>query len=393
MKSKITTLNGNIIEIKHDAPTIQTYFEGWADLKDFACEIEIAEGIKKIEESAFEGFSNLKKVKLPDTLEYIGDFAFKECKKLKSVDVPWNVWYIGQYAFGSCSSLRKVNLNKTIITKISTGVFNHCEKLRSILLPEWLEIIGEYAFAFCYSLESIEISKSVFRIENQAFFDCTKLNDFNIPKCDYVGLMAFANTKYALNPNNYKNNLLIKDGVVLDGREFDKKELTLNEERIVLSNGCFRENSKLTYLNINCEEVYIGDESFAFSALEKVTIKSGKEGFVVFNQKAFANTYLKEVDVETSYLYIQEKAFFSVITLDKLKIKADELNLENFCLADKYIEEFEINNNISVTIREYAFFNTTVNTVMLKEVGRYEKLSIPDNDFLEYVLTDLCTPK
>ena len=33
------------------------------------------------------------------------------------------------------------------------------------------------------------------------------------------------------------------------------------------------------------------------------------------------------------------------------------------------------------------------NTIILKEVGRYEKLSIPDNDFLEYVLTDLCTPK
>ena len=61
--------------------------------------IEIQDGVRKIEDSAFAGRENLKTVILPLTLREIGDRAFNGCKSISEISVPESVTEIGDAAF------------------------------------------------------------------------------------------------------------------------------------------------------------------------------------------------------------------------------------------------------------------------------------------------------
>ena len=54
-------------------------------------EIEIPEGITRIEAEAFQGCGNLRRVILPQTLLVIGSYAFADCPSLQRLDVPDSV--------------------------------------------------------------------------------------------------------------------------------------------------------------------------------------------------------------------------------------------------------------------------------------------------------------
>lgn len=76
----------------------------------------VQEDIKKIEffpnctaeslcDGAFEGFSQIKRIALPDTVTAIGENAFKDCVNLESVALTNSVTDIGEFAFDGCGNL------------------------------------------------------------------------------------------------------------------------------------------------------------------------------------------------------------------------------------------------------------------------------------------------
>lgn len=75
--------------------------------------IEIPEGIREIQRSAFSGCGELTNVKLPSTLVKIGAFAFSGCPKLSSLDIPESVTSIGHACFSEDDRIKLTTPKRT----------------------------------------------------------------------------------------------------------------------------------------------------------------------------------------------------------------------------------------------------------------------------------------
>ena len=90
---------------------------------------------------------------IPDGVKYIDNSAFNSCTSLTSITIPDSVTSIGERAFYSCTSLMSVTIGDGVIS------------------------IGEDAFYSCTSLTSVTIGNSVTSIEKEAFSGCGSLTN------------------------------------------------------------------------------------------------------------------------------------------------------------------------------------------------------------------------
>ena len=104
-------------------------------------EYVIPEGIKKIEQFAFDG-NALKSVRFPKTLKELKTGCFTFCKNLTVIDTK-NVEYIFEDAFLGCSELNTLITSANIIDKFA---FKDCMNLRNIHISNNLSVIGFAAF-------------------------------------------------------------------------------------------------------------------------------------------------------------------------------------------------------------------------------------------------------
>ncbi len=83
-----------------------------------------------ISAEVFSEFENLTDVYLPDSLKIIDDAAFFGCLNLKKINIPNSVTKIGEFAF-ALSGLEAVIIPKSV-TEIDEGAFAACENLADI---------------------------------------------------------------------------------------------------------------------------------------------------------------------------------------------------------------------------------------------------------------------
>ena len=114
--------------------------------KQLVTELVIPEGITKIGNYAFSGYTSLTSVTIPDSVTSISYGAFYYCESLERVVLPNGIKTLD--GFASCPSLTSVIIPDSVTT-ISSGAFNYCESLESIVIPESVKIIDEYAFDMC----------------------------------------------------------------------------------------------------------------------------------------------------------------------------------------------------------------------------------------------------
>ncbi len=110
----------------------------WAAIKDFKYATEHVifapdYTVSSLPKDAFNGFSKLTSIEIPDVVTSIGDYAFYFCSFLTSVTLPKG------------------------LTSVEESSFSHCEFLASISLPASLTSIGDCAFEGCTSLNTVEI--------------------------------------------------------------------------------------------------------------------------------------------------------------------------------------------------------------------------------------------
>lgn len=79
--------------------------------------------VTKIEAYAFQDYSDITSVTIPNTVKTIDSFAFDGCVGITDITIPESVIYLGQYAFGDCTGLRKIDLPETAI-EIDYNCFN-----------------------------------------------------------------------------------------------------------------------------------------------------------------------------------------------------------------------------------------------------------------------------
>lgn len=149
-------------------------------------------GLKRIGGEAFYGCKNLKKLTIPETVEYIGGGAFYGCS---------NIWSLTYNAINAeCGSFMESNasLEKIVIgdkvRRLPRGIFSGRE-FTEVALPSCLERIDDYAFYGCKNLTTINLSDSIRYIGDNAFYGCSSLKNIHWSlRLATIGSRAFRQT-------------------------------------------------------------------------------------------------------------------------------------------------------------------------------------------------------
>lgn len=96
----------------------------------------IPDGITRIEESAFEGWSYLRSVTIPDSVTSIGKSAFNGQRQyLSQVNIGSGIENIGDLAFSGCSSLSKIYCKALTPPVLGAYVFDNNHPDRKFYVP------------------------------------------------------------------------------------------------------------------------------------------------------------------------------------------------------------------------------------------------------------------
>lgn len=155
-------------------------------------ELILPASVKKIEEGAFYGCSNLEKVTLNEGLETIGKNAFSETG-IKEIIVPKSVKTLEAGAFANSMFLTTVTLQEGLET-IGEYVFTRTA-IKSIVLPNTVKKIAKEAFVYCGELTSVTLNEGLETIEDEAFSDCLSLTEIILPSSiKTLGQKLFSNS-------------------------------------------------------------------------------------------------------------------------------------------------------------------------------------------------------
>ncbi len=164
-------------------------------------ELIIKEGCKKIRRYAFynSGFggNNIVFAVIPDSVKKIEDHAFYGCSDLKKVTIG-NVGVIGDSAFGHCTALESVKIDGGVIEK---RAFCFCPRLNSIDIGENVKEIKSMAFTDADRVKSVYIPDGTV-IDSGSFSSCNRLQEYVIndtnPNYSTIGGVLFDKSKTKL---------------------------------------------------------------------------------------------------------------------------------------------------------------------------------------------------
>ena len=176
------SINGcDVVKIGYNA------FEGWKNLE----KVTIPESVTIIDSSVFRSCSNLTSVNIPKGVTTIGAYAFYDCVKLDNIEIPDGVTVLGVNAFTDCKNLKNLKISNNL-EKIMRSAFFRCSNLSNIELPKKLKTIEMSAFYECDSLTSVTIPDSVTSIGDYAFYYCSSLTSRKIPE----GVISIGNRAF-----------------------------------------------------------------------------------------------------------------------------------------------------------------------------------------------------
>ncbi|MEG1551497.1 MAG: InlB B-repeat-containing protein, partial [Oscillospiraceae bacterium] len=111
---------------------------------------------------------------------------------------------IDEYAFQNCDSLIKIVIPDSVENfgewNGNSHIFEGCDKLKEVTIGNGVKIIKCYMFENCPMLEKVTLGSSVETIGNSAFSNCTALKDVyflgNLPTIDTSGNANFNNANW-----------------------------------------------------------------------------------------------------------------------------------------------------------------------------------------------------
>ena len=291
---------------------------GWSNLK----KVTMPDGIKTIEDEAFSGCSNLKSIDLPEGITAIGNRAFWGCSGLESVTFPDSLETIGDFVLYDCTGITVLDLNQisdigesslfcvgpngqgleeiifspnmesipsqfcggwsnlkkvTMPDRIKTieeGAFEGCSNLKSIDLPEGITAIGNSAFGGCSGLESLAFPDSLETIGDFALSDCTGITFLDLNQVSSIGERFFEGIgpdgngpeEIVFSPNMESIPFRFCGGLE------NLKRVTIPEGVKTIEPNAFYECKNLTSIDLPEGLENIGSAAFFHSGLTSVTV-------------------------------------------------------------------------------------------------------------------------
>lgn len=174
------TYNGmKVVGIKDGA------FEGFSSLK----KVVIPSTVERIGKNAFRCCFSLEEVVLSEGIEEIADYAFAYCQKLKAITLPSTINTSAKYIFQGCSSLESITSNCAWETEQYRlrELFKDCVSLKTVTVPEGTLVMRGKMFGGCTSLRKVVLPSSLRSLEDGVFEGCTALQEINL---EYVGFFC-----------------------------------------------------------------------------------------------------------------------------------------------------------------------------------------------------------
>lgn len=162
---------------------------------------------------------------------------------IKAVYIPNGVKYIPSSAFKNCSALEIINLPSTV-TALEEECFRDCKSLMDISFPDGIDYMAASSFSGGKDYENLVVT---YKGEKYTYENASKLYELI----------------------NYRDGLMIKDGVVLDSLK-DITKAVIPDTVTKIGDNAFRSRESLNSVIISDTVTEI--DIFAFSGCENITV-------------------------------------------------------------------------------------------------------------------------
>jgi len=146
------------------------------------------DSVKSIPGYLCYNMNKVQNIVLPESLTTIGQYAFNNCSLLKDVTIPASVGSIGTYAFAFCTSIKHFEF-PTGITTLATSVLEGSTALEEVIIPASVTTINQDAFYNCSKLMAIHnYAITPQTLQEQAVYNVNKHTCILYVPIDYINL-------------------------------------------------------------------------------------------------------------------------------------------------------------------------------------------------------------
>lgn len=414
--------------------TVTTIAEGAFSGCKTLLEVTLPEGLTEIGTDTFAGCSSLNAVKLPQSLKKIRARAFENCISLVEADLPMGLTAIeaeafsntglrsvvipdsvGNYggAFSFCSRLESLTVGKGVLShleddyrctpalktvKVSEGnpayycdergVLYSKDRTELLAVPDAMtgeysvlpgtQIIGYCAFEQCVGIKKVQLPPSVYCIGEQAFVQCTALEEINLEGVMWYGLAALCECE------SLKEIKLAPQQPFFESYVFSScgiTEVEIPEGYTEIGEDMFSGCSGLKKITIPDTVETIGTGAFMGTAVESITFPRAL--------RTLGGCVLKDCENLKEISFPKENENFFVDT-SGVVYNADKTEL---LFATSLTDDLIILADTIEYISEGAFGLGTVRTVVIPEtVTEYEYLYNLRGDSIESFVVEDTNP-
>lgn len=334
--------------------------------------VTLYEGLESIGEECFEDCSNLRTVNLPRTLAEIGKKAFKGTA-LQHVTLPYGLTTLGAEAFagtplvlldlpattriednnlGTMKKLEEITVeNGSRYYTCEDGVLYDntgrvlllCPSARtgSYKVPDDVECIGPRAFSNS-RLSFVAVPASVVEIGETAFYECSHLQQIELPGVRIMGKRAFGECKALESVVANRLN-------AVPASAFENcsalKMVELSPEANIIGEHAFKHCKSLSYIELPEQLTTIGKEAFEGCALSSLELP---EGVVVIGERAFKNNRgLTRVALPDACARVEKEAFRECVSLSEIDLGRGLLSLGDNALRETAVTRLIIPESVT----------------------------------------------
>lgn len=358
--SKIVDNNGLIYHVNGNEKILLRYV---GDVKN----IEIEEGTYRIYRDAFNG-SQIESVSFPDGLKIIDNNAFDGASQLGSVELPSSVTEIGEFAFANNPSLVNFNISACNLAELSKGLLSGCSGLCSVVIPSTVTRINERAFANCTqfgkgnngSYVEFVLGANIEYIGSGAFMGCLSLSKITIP---FIG--SGDGTSHQLSHvfggNNYPR---ISEVTVLSGANIAESAFegftglqTVNMPTATeIGAKAFKDCNSLSTLIYSEQITQIGANAFEDTNLSSIIVpyigstiddEIGKLGYFFGGDNGRVPRSLSKVVVLEGMTFVPESAFEGCSGIKEIVLPNSVTAIKKRAFANTPLNEYTLSENIT----------------------------------------------
>ena len=332
--------------------------------------------ITEIDDSAFEGCTNLKSITVPESVKRIGTAAFKDCSGVDTLTIPEGVKKIEARAFYNCTGLKKINylaIELFDIYNLASAVFSNAgtstdgieiligknvSSIPSYLFSGWddtksnplnvsdvvfedgsvLESLGERCFAYC-GITSVTLPDTVKFMGEDVFYLCTSLEGVQYDNAYYIG--SASNPYFVLYEavdDKITSCQINADTGFIHSSAFSNcyylEDVSIPDGIIGVNDRAFYDCTSLKYTEYS-NACYIGNENNPYLVLMKpkdrrITECTVHEDTKVIYYGAFyACLYLNSITIGENVTSIGRQAFYNCVALRNIVIPDSVINIGN----------------------------------------------------------------